>query len=58
MYLAHQKETPITHNSLIAASIMQSQTQELPIKNVKTICDTVYQKMRENGAKTYISVSP
>lgn len=58
MYKLHQKETPITHNSLVSASILFSQRPEISFKKIKSSCDTLFKQLYINKAKTYISNSP
>jgi hypothetical protein len=43
---------------MISASILYSQNLEVPFERVKWISENIYRKMRENGAKSYVSNIP
>lgn len=58
LYKLHQKESPITHNTLVSASILFNQRPEVSFKKIKASCDNLFKQMRVNNAKTYISNAP
>jgi hypothetical protein len=58
LYHNHQKEQPVTMNSLISTSILYKPNSKATFGEIKSFSKQIYRMCKYKGLKTYISNSP
>lgn len=58
LYFTHQKEQPITMNSVIAASLFYCPMRTISFKQAKDVCHKLYKYISSRNYHTYISTFP
>ena len=58
LYKIHQKEQPITKNSIISAALLFNQKPTLSFRKLKDISSDCYKSIQLRDLKTYMSVPP
>ena len=57
-YEFHQREQPITHNSMISTSLLVEQKPQISFKIIKEICDDLYSFVMIRKLKSYMGNKP
>lgn len=58
LYKVHQKEQPITKNSIISSALLFNQKPTLSFRKLKQISSELYTQIQLRDMKTYMSVAP